>query len=408
VPVYLIESPEHFARPGLYGESGRDYEDNLARFAVFCRGVLALIRRLEWRPNVLHCQDWQTALLPVWLGTEPREAGVAAAATLFTVHNLAYQGVFPTDQLPLTGLAPRVFTPSGIEFYGRINLMKGGLVFADLLSTVSEQYAREIQTPEFGCGLEGVLRNRSADLIGILNGVDYSVWDPSVDPLIPARYTPDDATGKAVCKAELQRQTGLVPSPEAPLIGMITRLADQKGLDLVSAAMDALLDMGVQFALLGTGDPEYERRFRELAAGHPGQVAATIGFDNTLAHRIEAGADMFLMPSRYEPSGLNQLYSLRYGTVPIVRRTGGLADTIVDATPEAVAGGTANGFVFEAYTAGALLDAVVRALRAFRQPEVWRRIQARGMREDFSWSRSADRYVAAYHRVSAAAGRRSV
>lgn len=401
VPVYLIASPPHFDRSGLYGEGGRDYADNLERFTVFCRGTLALLQRLEWPPQVLHCQDWQTALLPVYLRLGPRAGVIANTGTLFTVHNLAYQGLFPASQLPVTGLGADVFTPAGIEFFGKINLLKGGLVFADLLSTVSEQYAREIQTEEFGCGLEGVLRDRADALIGILNGVDYSVWDPAIDRLIPATYTPEDLTGKAVCKEQLQRRVGLTPEPKTPLIGMITRLADQKGLDLVSAIIETVLDMGAQFVLLGTGDPAYHQRFGEIGERHRGRAAVILGFDETLAHWIEAGSDLFLMPSRYEPSGLNQLYSLRYGTVPVVRKTGGLADTIVDATPEALARGTANGFVFEEYAPRALLDAVTRGLAAYRNAQVWRRLQAVGMRQDFSWARAADRYVAAYRRIVA-------
>ena len=402
VPVYLVANTRCFDRPGLYGEGGQDYPDNLERFSVFCRGTLALLRHLEWSPNVLHCQDWQTALLPAWLRTGPRERLLAEAGTLFTVHNLAYQGLFPREQLPLTGLGPEVFTPAGIEFYGKINLLKGGLMFADLLTTVSEQYAREIQTEEFGCGLEGVLRERADSLIGILNGVDYSAWDPSTDRHIAANYTPDHLAGKAVCKADLQQGVGLDPNPRAPLIGMITRLADQKGLDLVAAVMEQVLETGAQFTLLGTGDAVYHTRFREIGDRYRGRAAVTLGFDERLAHRIEAGADIFLMPSRYEPSGLNQLYSLRYGTVPVVRKTGGLADTIEDATPDALARGVANGFVFEEYAPAALLDAMTRALAAFQTPAVWRRIQDTGMRQDFSWGRSAARYVAAYRRVAAA------
>ncbi len=399
VPAYLVANSHCFDRPGLYGEGGRDYPDNLERFAVFCRGTLALLRHLGWSPQVVHCQDWQTALLPVWLRRERHENLLAGTSTLFTVHNLAYQGLFPPDQLPLTGLGAEVFTPAGIEFYGQINLLKGALVFSDLLNTVSEQYAREIQTEEFGCGLEGVLRDRAGDLIGILNGVDYSAWDPVADRHIAANYTPDHIAGKTVCKDDLQRAVGLAPDPTAPLIGMITRLADQKGLDLVSAVIEQVLEMGAQFTLLGTGDPAYHTRFREIGDRYRGRAAITLGFDEALAHRIEAGADIFLMPSRYEPSGLNQLYSLRYGTIPVVRKTGGLADTIEDATQGALARGTANGFVFEPYAPAALLDAITRALAAFRNPEVWRRIQDTGMRQDFSWGRSAGRYVAAYRRV---------
>ncbi len=396
VPVYLVACDRFFDRPGLYGEGGSDYPDNLERFTVFCRGVLALLRHLRWPPHVLHCQDWQTALLPVWLRVEPREDLLANTATLLTVHNLAYQGLFPAEQFPVTGLGWDLFTPRGLEFYGRVNLLKGGLVFADLLSTVSEQYAREIHTPEFGCGLEGVLRERAGDLLGILNGVDYSAWDPAVDRHIAARYTADDLSGKRTCKADLQRTQGLAEDGAAPLIGMITRLVDQKGLDLVAAILDAILAAGAQFVLLGPGEPRYHALFERLHRRFPQHVAVTLGFDDALAHRIEAGADIFLMPSRYEPSGLNQLYSLRYGTVPVVRRTGGLADTIVDATPEALARGDANGFVFEQYSPDACLDAVRRAIAMFRDPRAWRQLQQTGMRQDFSWGRSARRYLDAY------------
>ncbi len=405
VSVYLIAHAASFDRPGLYGEAGTDYEDNLDRFTVFGRGVLSLVRHLGWAPAVVHCQDWQTALLPVWLAVERRDPVLATSATLLTVHNLAYQGLFPPEQLPSTGLSRNLFTPKGVEFFGKINLLKGGLVYANLLSTVSEQYAREIQTEEFGCGLEGVLRERAGDLVGILNGVDYGAWDPSADRQSPARYTPDDLAGKHACKAELQRSQGLAVDPTMPLLGMITRLVDQKGLDLVAATLDEILNSGAQFVLLGTGEPRYHTLFRKLRARYPDRVGVTLGFDDGLAHRIEAGADMFLMPSRYEPSGLNQLYSLRYGTVPVVRKTGGLADTIVDATPEALGRGTANGFVFVDYSAAAFLDAVRRALRMFRDPRAWRRLQHTGMRQDFSWDRSARRYVETYRRLAGARDR---
>jgi starch synthase len=401
VPVYLVAYDPFFDRPGLYGEGGADYEDNLERFTAFGRGALALVRRLGWSPDIVHCQDWQCALIPVWLRAEPRDSTLAGAATLLTVHNLAYQGLFPPDRFPATGLNPDLFTIRGLEFFGKVNLLKGGLVFADTLSTVSEQYAREIQTPEFGCGLDGVLRDRAADLVGILNGADYSVWDPSVDRHIAARYTSRDLSGKQACKADLQRTQGLAAEAGAPLLGMITRLVDQKGLDLVAATLDAILGLGAQFVLLGTGEPKYHALFQRFVERYPGRVAVTLGFDDALAHRIEAGADVFLMPSRYEPSGLNQLYSLRYGTIPVVRRTGGLADTVVDATPAALARGDANGFVFDDYSPDAFLRAVARALRTFRDAQVWRRLQQVGMRQDFSWGRSARRYLDVYQRTTA-------
>jgi len=401
IPVYLVAEDAAFDRPGLYGDGDADYPDNLRRFTVFCRGALALFRHLGWGPDVLHCHDWQTALLPVWLSVEPRDRTLAGTATLLTVHNLAYQGLFPSDALPVTGLPSGLFTPRGIEFFGQINLLKGGLISADFLSTVSEQYAREIQTEEFGCGLDGVIRDRARDLVGILNGVDYAVWDPSHDALLPARYTRDDLSGKAACKAHLQRARGLGVDPNAPLIGLIARLVDQKGLDLVAAVADVLLGLGAQLALLGLGDPRYHALFEELHRRCPDRVALRLGFDDVLAHLIEAGADVSLMPSRFEPSGLTQLYSLRYGTVPVVRRTGGLADTIVDATPEAVAQDAANGFVFESYTPDAFLDAAKRALFAWREPALWRRLQRVGMGQDFSWGRTAIRYLDAYQRAIA-------
>jgi starch synthase len=396
VPVYLIGNDASFDRPGLYGERGVDYPDNLRRFTVYGRGVLALLRRLVWSPDVLHCHDWPAALLPVWLRVEPRDAVLVATATLLTIHNLAYQGLFAAGDLVLTGLPPDVYTPRGLEFFGRLNLLKGGLVYADLLSTVSEQYAKEIQTDTFGCGLDGVLRERRDDLLGILNGVDYEIWDPSADRLLPARYSPDDLQGKTVCKTHLQRARGLAADPSVPLLGMIARLVDQKGLELVGAVADAILGLGTQLVLLGTGEPRYHALLEDLRARYPDRAAVTLGIDDTLAHLIEAASDIYLMPSRFEPSGLNQLYSLRYGAVPVVRRTGGLADTIIDATPEALAAGTANGFVFDAYTPDAFLDAVKRAVFAFGDAGVWRRLQARGMRQDFSWARAAARYLDAY------------
>lgn len=388
VPVWLVDQPRLFHRAGLYGEGGQDYPDNLLRFTCFCRALLAWLERQPWQPDLLHCNDWQTALIPAVLA-----AGQARRIpTLLTIHNLAYQGLFPAEQFTVTGLPPSMYTMAGLEFWGQVNLLKGGVVYADLLNTVSETYAQEIQTAEFGAGLDGVLRDRTRDLFGILNGVDYRLWDPARDSLIPARYTPDDLSGKRACKAHLQQEFGLAADPTIPLIGMVTRLADQKGLDLVAAILDDLFAAGVQLIILGAGDPRYERLFSETARRHPRKAGGRIGFDNALAHRIEAGADIFLMPSRYEPSGLNQLYSLRYGTVPIVRRTGGLADSIRDA---------ANGFVFGDYTPQALWGAVQRALAAFRNASIWRQVQQAGMAADFSWSESAKKYVDLYKRTIA-------
>jgi len=394
-PVWFVDHPRSFDRPGLYGEGGRDYPDNLERFALFCRAVLQWSRTSGWVPDVVHCNDWQTALVPVYLRASGDRLWDPVASVL-TIHNLAYQGLFPAEKFALLGLPEDLFTPRYLEFWGRVNLLKGGLVFADILNTVSETYAREIQSPEFGCGLEGVLRERAQDLHGILNGVDYSVWDPRHDPHIPARYGPEDLSGKATCKAALQREVGLREEPGVPLFGMVSRLVEQKGVDLVAGCVDRFPQAGAQLVLLGTGEPEYEALLREAGERHPGWVAVRIGFDERLAHWIEAGCDAFLMPSRYEPSGLNQLYSLRYGTVPVVRKTGGLADSVVDATPEALARGEATGFVFEEYSPEAFWRAVERALLAYRDPETWRRLVQAGMVADFSWDRAARRYVDLY------------
>lgn len=404
VPLWLVDQPRLFDRDGLYGEGGRDYPDNLARFTCFSRAALAWLEHGTWQPDLFHCNDWQTALIPPIIAS----GQARRAATLVTIHNLAYQGLFPADQFSVTGLPSSMYTPAGLEFWAQVNLLKGGLVFSDLLNTVSETYAREIQTAEFGAGLDGVLRDRTDDLFGILNGVDYGVWDPAHDSLLPARYKVDDLTGKRICKDHLQKEFGLYERPDRPLIGMVTRLADQKGLDLVAAAMDEIFDLQAQLVVLGTGDPRYEQLFADVARRRKRQAGVRIGFDNALAHRIEAGADIFLMPSRYEPSGLNQLYSLRYGTVPVVRRTGGLADSIVDAAPEALRAGTASGFVFGEYTRQALLEAVRRAVDAFQTPQTWRRLQRAGMTADFSWAASAKKYLALYERTIARSRERAL
>ncbi|MFN3286741.1 MAG: glycogen synthase GlgA, partial [bacterium] len=324
VAVWFVDHAASFDRPGLYGESGRDYPDNLERFALFCRATLSWVQVSGWQPDVVHCNDWQTALIPVYLRASPDRAWDPVGC-LLTVHNLAYQGLFPAEKYAHLGLPPELYSPRYLEFWGRVNLLKGGLVFADVLSTVSETYAREIQTPELGCGLDGVLRERASDLYGILNGADYSVWDPRNDHYLPARYGPEDLSGKAVCKRALQQETGLRIDAGVPLFGMVSRLVEQKGVDLVAACVDRFPAAGAQLVILGTGDPTYEELLRQAGQRHPGWVAVRIGFDERLAHWIEAGCDAFLMPSRYEPSGLNQLYSLRYGTVPVVRRTGARA-----------------------------------------------------------------------------------
>ena len=389
-PVYLLDCAPLYDRGGLYGEGGRDYDDNLTRFVFFCQAAFVLMRD-TWAPDVVHGHDWHAALLPAYLRMHR-----SRLPTLFTIHNLAYQGLFPGDQFRLTGLPGETFTLEGVEFFGQLNVMKAGLVSSHVLSTVSETYAREIQTDECGMGLQGLLRARSADLFGVSNGVDYSQWDPRVDEHIPARYGPDELSGKAVCKAALQQELGLPVDPHVPVIGVIARLVPQKGFDLIAGALDTITSMGAQVVVLGTGDPAYEAAVRTAQARLPHQVRALIGFDERLAHHIEAGADIFLMPSRFEPSGLNQLYSLRYGTVPVVRRTGGLADSIIDVTPETLHMGTANGFAFEPYSTEALVATVGRAIAAYRDAGVWRWLQHVGMRADFSWDQAAEKYVSLY------------
>ncbi len=402
VPVYFVVHDQFFNRPGLYGENGLDYADNAERFAFFCKAVIWLMKGLDWVPDVIHCNDWQTALVPVYLRNEGdmrADGALPHVRVLYTIHNLAYQGVFAAAEAARIGIGPELFHPAALEFYGSLNLMKGGLLYADRLSTVSEQYAKEIQTAEFGSGLEGVLALRAAHLSGILNGIDYQVWDPASDPHIPAHYTAGDPGGKQACKAALQKECGLTQRADVPLLGVISRLDAQKGFDIIAQVLPDILAEDVQFVLLGTGAPEYHRLFERLAKEHPDKVCAKLTFDNGLAHRIEAGADIFLMPSRYEPCGLNQLYSLRYGTVPVVRKTGGLADSIVDATPESILTGHGTGFVFEKYQAAELLAAIERATATYRRKTQWNALMKNGMTQNFSWKVSAAKYEALYEEM---------
>ncbi len=402
VPVYFLAHDHYYDRPALYGTGEGDYLDNCERFTFFCRGVIEAILALGWTPQVIHANDWQTGLVPVYLETVYKdEPALGKIGTLFTIHNLAYQGVFWHFDMPMTGLGWDLFTPAGLEFYGKLNFLKGGLVFSDLLSTVSETYAREIQTPDFGCGLEGVLQYRSADLHGVVNGIDHAAWNPASDAEIAKPYSADDLAGKAACKAALADEVGL-EGDGAPVIGIVSRLVAQKGLDLVLDALPGLVETGFQLVLLGSGEPKLERAFTEAAASLEGRVAIRVGFDAGLARRIYAGSDMFLMPSRYEPCGLGQMISMRYGTVPLVRWTGGLADTVTEVKPNRRTG---TGFGFEETTPRALIEAATRALAAYREPALWRQIQVNGMSRDFSWQASAKAYVALYRKAAKAAGR---
>jgi len=371
--------------------------------------VLEAMRLLDFWPHVLHANDWQTALIPVYLRElRPPHRGLRDAyervRTLFTIHNIAYQGAFWHWDMPLTGLPWSLFNDRQLEFYGNLNLLKAGIVFADLINTVSPTYAREIQTPYYGCGLEGVLYERRDRVFGIVNGVDYRFWNPATDHFIAAHYDADSiAPGKPECKAALQQRFSLSQDPRIPLLGVVSRLAEQKGIDLLVKAAETLLAAaGIQLVVLGEGDPAYHRMLLDLQSRFPKQVAVKVAFDEALAHQIEAGADIFPMPSLYEPSGLNQLYSLRYGTVPVVRATGGLADTIVDCRPETLADGTATGFSFLARTPAALLEALQRALDLYRgDPRLWRQLMQRGMRQDWSWNRSAAEYERLYSTLRA-------
>lgn len=401
VPVYLIDQSHYFNRDGLYGHPGHDFDDNCERFVFFQRAVLEAIPALGLRPDVIHCNDWQTGLIPLYLQTLYKNVpSLADVGTLFTIHNLAYQGLFWHWDVPITGLGWDQFNHRALEFHGKMSFMKAGLVFSDLLTTVSPTYAREIQTPLQGAGLDGLLRDRSVDLRGIVNGIDEKTWSPMHEPMLAARYDIDSVTtGKAACKAWLQAHAGLPVRPEVPLFAQIGRLVDQKGWDLLAHVADGLLNRDVQLVVLGTGDPRYHDLLKGLQERHPGKVWAYLGFSDELAHQIEAGADVFLMPSLFEPCGLNQLYSLTHGTVPVVHATGGLVDTVVDLTPRTLAEGRATGFAFREPTPTALWHTLERVLDAWRDRDTWRRLVRAGMSDDWSWHHSAGKYVDLYREV---------
>jgi starch synthase len=404
VPVWLIQQDQYFDRDGLYQADGKDYVDNCERFVFFSRAVMEAIRLLDLQVDVIHANDWQTGLVPAYLELEYRSIPrYERIASLLTIHNIAYQGQFWHWDMLLTGLDWKHFNWHQMEFHGHLNLLKAGLVFADSISTVSPRYAQEIQNPPLGCGLEGTLQQRHDVLSGILNGMDTVRWNPAADPHLAADYDVDSvARHKPICKAALQKELGLPEHPDVPLVGLIGRLCDQKGIDLVVKLMQQWVqETDLQWAVLGTGDPKYHEQLEALAAKFPQKVAVRLGFSEPLSHQIEAGADMFLMPSRYEPCGLNQMYSLRYGTIPVVRSTGGLADTIIDATEETLAAGVANGFSFEEYSDLALSETLRRACDAYRRPEVWQRLIATAMRQDWSWTQSAKKYVELYQQTIA-------
>jgi starch synthase len=397
----LVDEPSLYDREHLYGVGSIDYPDNARRFAVLARSALETYARRGKRPTVVHAHDWQAGLAPVYLNTLYADHPVLGGTPgVLTIHNLAYQGLFEPDWLPRLDLPWSLLDIEQLEFWGRVSFLKGGINHARLITTVSRTYAEEIQSPEFGCGFDGILRRRSADLVGILNGIDTTVWDPATDPLLPEPFNIDDLPGKRAAKAAVLTRYGLPTSDSAierPLIGMISRMVDQKGLDLIAALGDDLPELGASFVILGTGDARYEEFWRGMARRHPDVFGVRIGFDEALAHLIEGGADLFLMPSRFEPCGLNQMYSLRYGTVPLVRHVGGLADTVVDHAPRR---SRATGFVFEDYRPDALLRTLERALEVYQDKRKWRALQVAGMSQDHSWDRSAREYVKIYERAA--------
>ncbi|MFB3915650.1 MAG: glycogen synthase GlgA [Terriglobales bacterium] len=397
VQFYFIDYPPFFDRDALYGTPLGDYPDNAERFALYSRAVLEATKILGV-PDVFHCHDWQSALIPVLLGSVySADPAFQNVPSVFTIHNMGYQGLFPPEILPLLQLPWDLFTIAKMEFYGKVNFLKGALMFSDFVTTVSKKYSQEIQTAEYGFGLEGVLKARAATVTGILNGVDYNEWSPETDKFIVARYSPNDLRGKAKCKQDLLREFGVVNADtNLPVIGIISRFAAQKGFDLISQVADRLAREEMIIVALGTGDKEYEDLFRRLNKQLPQKLSVKVAFDNALAHKIEAGSDMFLMPSRYEPCGLNQIYSLKYGTVPVVRATGGLDDTI---EPWDAATGKGTGFKFTEYTGDALLATVRAALAAYKDRDGWQTLMRNGMSKDFSWAASAREYAKIYERV---------
>ncbi|HEX4079498.1 MAG TPA: glycogen synthase GlgA [Rhizomicrobium sp.] len=404
VPVWLVHAPSlYFRNGGLYQDSdGRDWPDNALRFGFLAQVGAALARGLlgNWTPDVVHANDWHCGLLPLLLSMKegPRPA------TMFTIHNMAFQGNFPPQCLSPLGIPDGFFHPGGIEFYGQASFLKAGIRYSNRITTVSPAYAREVQTPEFGCGLDGLLRERSGALSGILNGIDAALWNPKTDIHLPRHYGASDIAGKRACKADLQRELGLDLSAETPLIGFVSRLAHQKMADVIADAIPGIVESGAQVAVLGEGEPALETAFAASGNSFPGRMAVRIGYDESLAHRLQAGSDILLAPARYEPCGLTQLYAMRYGTLPIVRRTGGLGDTVKNATANAVLDCSATGIVFDEPNVPGLMRGVNHALALYREPLLWRRLQLQAMLQDFSWSASAARYAALYREIAPHAG----
>jgi len=392
IHMVFVDAPNYFQRSGIYGDSYGGFGDNDERFIFFTRACVDYYKRKGERPDVFHCNDWPTGLFPLFLRTHYYHDEISRTPVLFTIHNIAYQGNFGADRYGLLELGGDYFTAGSTEFFGMVSFMKSGILYSDLLTTVSRRYSQEIQTPEYGYRMDGVLRGRADRLFGVLNGIDDEVWNPETDRLIAQNYSAKNPKGKQACRKELLAAAGLNETVW-PVIGIISRLASQKGFDLLEAAGERILDMGTKLVVLGSGEYRYEQYFNNLRARRPHQVAVAMKFDNVLAHKIEAGADMFLMPSHYEPCGLNQMYSLRYGTIPVVRATGGLEDTVQEWDWNAWSG---NGFKFYDYHAEALLGAVARARNAFENKDAWRKLQENGMRGNYSWRSSALQYMGLY------------
>ncbi len=396
VTVYFISKDIYYDRPELYRTAHADYQDNAERFTFFSRAVVELCLALDFIPEIVHCNDWQTGLVPFYLKMLHHESTpLARTRSVFTVHNLGYQGVFWHWDMRLIGLGWDVFTPEGLEFWGKINFLKAGLVYADIITTVSKTYSCEIQTPDYGHGLDGVLAKRATDLYGIVNGINYAEWDPARDAAIAQKFSAARPAGKAVCKQDILKRMGLSPS-DAPLIGMVTRLVEQKGLDILAEALPEIMSMGMRLIILGTGEEKYHTILADAARRYPDQMRLSLRYDDTLAKGIYAGCDMFLMPSSYEPCGLGQMIALRYGTVPVVRRTGGLADTVMDYRTKK---GRGTGFVFDDYSAEALAGCLSRAGEVYHDRRKWKRLIQACMKQDFSWEQSAKQYVKVYRKA---------
>lgn len=399
VTVWLVDYPAYYNYPGnpYVDENGDPWPINAERFALFCRvAVEAAMDRVhqDWKPDVVHCNDWQTGLVPALLSLEHDRP-----STVFTIHNMAYQGLFPSNTAATLNLPGKLWHPAGLEFHEMLSFIKGGLVYADHITTVSPTYALEIQTSELGYGLEGLLDHRKEFLGGIINGIDLDQWNPETDPYITQHFTATTLNKKLLNKSELQRRFALPVNDQVPLFGLIGRLVEQKGIDLILECLPEMVTMDMQFVLLGSGDKGFEKLLQKLVHLYPDKISIKIGYDESLAHLIEAGADIFLMPSRFEPCGLNQMYSQRYGTIPIVRKTGGLADTVTDTLPETLANHTASGIVFNEASSGSLLEAIKRTLILYNSPDIWKNMQINAMKKDFSWQRSAEQYLALYENL---------